>query len=169
MGRTPPSLLFLKLNSPSPLSSSSCSKCYKPLSIFVKFVGLVFPCFSCPGKSSTGPSTPDMSHQAWVERQCWQCWQMSRTWASNLSLQHKRAKVSFAKLISSLIPAPTDAWGYSSPETGLGIWLFELDEIPACQFLRPIKIPLNGSTTPISVPPAGHIPSLLFLQPTTLN
>lgn len=132
MGRMPPSLLFLKLNSPSPVSSSSCSKCYKPLSIFVKFVGLLFLYFSCPGQSSTGSSTPGLSHQAWTERQCWQCWQTSRTWASNLSLQCKREKVSFAKMISSLIPASTDAWGYSSPGTGLGIWLFELDEIPVC-------------------------------------
>lgn len=87
-------------------------------------LALSFPCVACPRKFSTAPSTADMSHQGWVERQCWQCWQTSWTWASNLSLQHRRAKVSFARLISILIPACTGAWGYSSPGTGLGILTF---------------------------------------------
>lgn len=170
MDRMPPGLLFLRVTSPSPLSFSWCRKCYKPLSIFVKLCWpCISMCFCVLGSSALGPALQRCLIRA-----------EHRGSAGNADGQagHEPAMCPYSTKgqkspLQSWFPAwsqPVLVHGVIPPQgQDLALWLFELDEIPVCQFLQPIKIPLKGSITPSSLPPADHIPSFLFLQPTTLN
>lgn len=157
---------FLRVSSPHPLSFSACSKCYKTLSIFVNFAGLVFLVL---GSSALGPALQICLIRA-----------EERGNAGNADGQarHEPATCPYSTKGQK---SPLQSWfpAWSQPVLMHGViplqgqdlefWFFELDYIPVCQFLQPIKIPLKGSTTPNSLPPADHIPSFLFLQPITLH
>lgn len=164
MDRMPPSRLFLWLNSPRTLSFSLCSKCYKPSSILVK---LCWPCIS-------------MCFLSW-EVQHWA--QHSRYVSSGLSREAMLAVLT-DKLDMSQQPVLTAQKGKSLLCkadfqldlslywcTGLFLprdrtqhfdFLNLVNKTPVCQFFQFIKIPLNGSTTLSSVPPADHIPFFFF-------
>ena len=48
---------------------------------------------------------------------------------------------------ASWSPAYTGAWGCSSSDAELALPFAELSKVPACPFLQPVEVPLDGSTT----------------------
>ena len=78
--------------------------------------------------------------------------------------------VSARSFLPSCFPASpslayADAWACSSQGTGL--FLTELHEVPVSPFLQPIKVPLDGNTTPSisATPPSfGSSASLLWVH-----